>query len=167
MMLSRPRLRFLLTASLLVGLLVAFWMSEFFAVVQQASLEFNANVAAILLSVFGEDAHVNGTSLNTSRFGVRIGEGCDALLPFMVYTAVVLVSPVQMLLRVAAVIGGGVILVAINQVRILSLYYTGIHFPSAFDVMHRDIWQVLFIALMLGTYVLWAVWALDRQAPAR
>ena len=167
MALTSARVRFAVTSLLLVGLLVAFWMSDFFAVVQEASLEFSANVAAVLLTLFGENAQVNGTNVNTSRFGVRIGEGCDALLPFLVYTAVVLVSPVQLVQRGLAVVGGGVVLVAINQVRLISLYYTGIHYPSAFDVMHRDVWQVLFIALMLGTYVLWAVWALDRQTPAR
>ncbi len=163
----RSRLRYILTSLALVAVLVAFWISDLFELVQDTSLELSASVAAFLLSLLGESAYASGTNLVSARMGVRIGEGCDALLPFLVYAAVVLVSPVQWLLRGIAVLGGAVVLVAINQLRIISLYFTGIHYPAAFDVMHRDVWQVLFIALMLGTYVVWAVWALDRQTARR
>ena len=50
-------------------------------------------------------------------------------------------------------------MLAINLVRIVSLFYIRIHFPAAFEIMHVEVWQALFIFLALLCWIVWAVWA--------
>jgi exosortase/archaeosortase family protein len=161
-----PQARFALTALLIVAGLLSFWASDVFGAVQQASLRLSTDVAALLLSLLGENASAEGKNLVSERFAVRIGQGCDALPPLLVFAGVVLASPVRLLPRAIGLLGGSVVLLALNQVRIISLYYIGIYWPDGFDMMHREVWQVLFIALMVGTYLAWAVWARTERSPA-
>ena len=44
----------------------------------------------------------------------------------------------------------------LNLVRVISLFLVRIYSPKAFETMHLDVWQALFIFLAI---VLWAVWA--------
>ncbi len=55
-------------------------------------------------------------------------------------------------------------LLLLNLVRIVSLFYIQIHFPRAFEVMHIEVWQVLFIFLAIALWALWAWWAVRRGA---
>jgi len=45
----------------------------------------------------------------------------------------------------------------------VSLWYTGIWYPSIFEIMHVEVWQMLFIALPI---VFWLIW-LRRQWPKK
>lgn len=45
----------------------------------------------------------------------------------------------------------------------MSLYYTGIYFPSAFRTMHVDVWQPAFIGLALFFWVIWMQWVTDTK----
>jgi hypothetical protein len=41
----------------------------------------------------------------------------------------------------------------------VTLFYTRIHFPKLFEVMHVEVWQGLFICLSLVLWIAWALWA--------
>ena len=151
--------RIAIRAVLLIGLLVGFGTTEFFEVaIESSSLKLNADIAAFLLRLLGEGAQATGTTISSSRFVVQIGSGCDALLPYLLFSAAVVASPVTRMGRLVGVVGGGIALLVLNQIRIVTLYYTGILYPGAFQTMHRDVWQVLFIAIGVGLWVGWALW---------
>lgn len=95
---------------------------------------------------------------------VSVERGCDALAPSALFVSAVLASPVSIRSRLIAALGGTLLLMVINLVRIISLYLTRIHWPKAFDVMHLDVWQSLFIFLAI---LLWAVWATWERSRAR
>ena len=61
---------------------------------------------------------------------------------------------------------GTLVLLAVNLVRIVSLFLTGVYYPKAFDAMHADVWQILFILLAIVFWALWVQWASRRPAPA-
>jgi len=48
-------------------------------------------------------------------------------------------------------------------VRIISLFLCAVHWKSAFNIMHLDVWQALFIFLAILFWALWAAWAVKRQ----
>ena len=50
---------------------------------------------------------------------------------------------------------GTVLLLSMNLVRIITLYYAGIHFPNAFETLHVEVWQAVFIFVPI---VLWVIW---------
>lgn len=132
------------------------WLSEqaFF----ESYLNLNARASAAFLNLFGDDVRVNGTSLSSSRYALQIKSGCDALQSVAFFVLAVLASQVSMPLirRLPVIVAGTAVMLTVNLVRIISLYYTGVYFPDAFETMHIDVWQAVFIFLPL---VLWVVWA--------
>jgi exosortase/archaeosortase family protein len=132
------------------------WYEE---VLVPGSLRLNASVSAAFLRWLGEDALSDGIVVRSARQGLAIGRDCDALKPFGLFAAAVVASPVAAGLRMAGLIAGAAVVLAVNQLRIVSLFFTGIHFPLAFEALHLDVWQPLFIGVVIGTWLLWAHWA--------
>ncbi len=155
---KRPVLRFVLVFVVLIGgfnvyFYVWFSKSEAF----ESYLHFNAEVSGAILRVFGESARVAETSITSPRFALNIKRGCDAIQASVFFVFLVLASPLRspLLRRLPAIIVGMALLLLINLVRIISLYYIGVYVPSAFKTMHVEIWQALFIFLPLFLWVLW------------
>lgn len=127
-------------------------------------LAFKAQIGAWVLRVFGEDAFATGRDINSPRFVLTIAHGCDAVQPTGLFLAAVLATPARLRAKLAGMIVGYVALFAINLVRIVSLYYIGVHWPSWFQVMHVDVWAVAFIMLSVVLWIAWASWALPRRS---
>jgi exosortase/archaeosortase family protein len=57
---------------------------------------------------------------------------------------------------------GPLVLLVTNLARIVSLYFVQIHWPSAFELLHVEVWQAAFIFLAVVLWIVWARWALSR-----
>lgn len=157
-------LRPILRAVLVFGIcMVAFYIFEATALFQDtvfpAYLRFNAHVSAAIVNVFGENASVQGTSIASPAFAVDIRRGCDAVEPSALCIAAVLALPVAFWRRLVGIAVGTLLLMVVNQIRIVSLYYVGARWPAAFEVMHLDVWQAAFILLVIVYWAVWARWA--------
>jgi len=53
---------------------------------------------------------------------------------------------------------GIAVLFTFNILRVVSLFFTGVYFPKAFDFMHVEVWQVLFILFAIGLWIFWIKW---------
>ena len=164
---KRPVLRFVLVFGLLLGgfnLFFYLWFSK--GETFEAYLQLNARCSAGVLTMLGDQATANGTAITASRYQLDIRRGCDALQASAFFVLGVLASPsrVRLLRRLPPIVLGTVFLLVMNLVRIVSLYYTGVYFPRAFDVMHVDVWQALFIFLPLFLWVVWARWVERGEA---
>lgn len=128
-------------------------------------LTWNAKVSAAILGRLGDDARVNGVVLSTPRFAMTLMTGCDALQATAIFVFAVLASPtpISMAGRWVPLVLGIVFLLALNVVRIISLYYTGVYYPNAFETMHVDVWQALFIFLPIFLWVIWSRWAVWKK----
>jgi exosortase/archaeosortase family protein len=159
---QRPILRFILTFIVIMGPFTLFFYGVLTkTAVFQSYLNLNAQVSALILRTFGEQATSNGPSLS-GAISLEIRHGCDAILPTGLFTAAVLAFPIVMRLKWAAILIGGAGMVALNLVRIISLYYTQLHKPQWFHTMHVDVWQPAFIFLAL---LFWVIWALRATRP--
>ena len=152
-------------------LMVVFYACTFIPLLEKRILpsymKLNATVSAGILSVFGEGARAKGTSVSSSRYSVDIRHGCDALEPTALFVAAVLAFPATIRSKLPGMVAGSIILAVINLVRIITLFYTGIYYPSAFNIMHEDIWQSLFILLSLLLWIVWAMWATSPKVYQR
>lgn len=160
---KRPVVRFVL---LLSGMMVLFKASFYvFGPLECVNtyLALNAKLSGALLRIFGEDVVVAGVSVISPRFSLNIGLGCDASQVTAFFVSAVLAFPasVSRWRRIPALGVGVGLLSAINLLRILSLYYTGIYFPGAFDTMHIAVWQPAFMALSLFFWIVW-IWRVRR-----
>lgn len=166
---KRPVLRFVVvvvTLMVLFNLSFYYWISKgrFF----EGYLALNTDICASILNAFGENARAMGTNLSSSRFALEIRRGCEGLQASVFFAIAVLASPcgVAMLARLPVIFLGTSFLLLFNLVRIVSLYYTGIYFPSLFEMIHADVWQAVYIFLPL---FLWAMWArrVERSSTLR
>lgn len=158
---KRPVFGFVLLFALLMGIFYGItFIPSIEAKLLPAYMRLNASSAAAVMNVFGEKARANGTALTSARsFSVDIAQGCDAVEPTALFIAAVLAFPASFRSKICGVFVGGLALALLNLVRIISLYYTGVFYPRAFQIMHVDVWQPMFILLALTFWIVWAWWA--------
>ena len=125
--------------------------------------------ANALLHVLGQATSVSGTFISSAAFTVDVRRGCDGLEPVALFGAAVLSFPLVGLRRKLWGLAAGVTgLLVLNQLRIVSLYFVGVHWPRLFEMMHVEVWQVVFILLSIVLWAFWIQWALRRAGgPAR
>jgi exosortase H (IPTLxxWG-CTERM-specific) len=160
---ARPDGRFVvLDLSILV---VAFTVIALKPVDELAVVPFTelvARASAAVLELLGEDVRVLGCELRSSRFAVTIYNGCNGVITSLIFAAGVLAFPARWRAKAVGLVGGLVAIQAINLVRILCLYYTGVFLPELFSAAHIWGWQSIVI---LSGVALWVVWARNVASP--
>lgn len=153
---SRPVLRAVITFTVLMGLFYGFVHTP--AVQDDPFMGYLSALAALtgqILALLGYEMTVVGNTIASDAFAMEIVRGCDAVEPTAAFIAAVLASPVVFWMKIPGLLLGAAALMLINMVRIISLFFIGIHIPGVFDMMHEELWQATFIVLAI---VLWAVW---------
>jgi exosortase H (IPTLxxWG-CTERM-specific) len=145
--------RFVALMALAYSLTIIPWFQQ---VVFPLYLRFNAMIAESVLNVIGEQVHRTDLSISSDRFALQVQRGCDAMEPTMLFVAAVFAFPATWRQRGAGALAGAATLLALNIVRIVSLFLIGAYAPALFDSVHLEIWQVVFIML---TILLWTTWA--------
>ena len=162
---NRSDLRFLLIFGLCLG---AYFLSTLTPPVKHgffpAYLRLNARASGAILRVLGQDVSVRDQSIvSADGPAIDIERGCDAVEPSALFVSAVLASPVPFASRLFAAVAGSFALMLLNLVRVVSLFLVRVYHPDAFETMHLDVWQALFIILAI---LLWAMWA-SRMARRR
>lgn len=162
---SRPVLRAVIVFAVLIGLfygLVHTPRTE--GDIFQPYLGLIATVTGSIVNLFGYETNVVDTSIASPAFSMQIVRGCDAIEPAAAFAAAVLASPVALWTKLPGILAGMLILLLVNLVRLVSLFFIGVHWPSALDVMHEDVWQAAFIVLAIVLWAIWVQWATKDKA---
>lgn len=133
----------------------------------QGYLAAYARLAGGVLSLLGEGVRVTGTLIE-GRYPLRIVKTCDAMEANLLFLAAVLAFPVPpggWKKKLAAIAIGLTILVATNVARICTLYFIGVHAPSAFELFHAELWPLLLIAIAVAAFVAYTAWLRRQPAP--
>ena len=156
--------RFVVGFGLLMGLFYAASTTDVYdAYFFQPYLRFIAHVSAWLLLVVGEvGVMAFGSVVVSPKFYLAIGQGCDGIEPTAFFVALVLAFPSRLVSKLPALALGIVSLVALNQIRVVSLFVAGVHHPSLFHTLHVDVWQVVFVLAAVGCFGLWLAWSAWR-----
>ena len=163
---KRPILRFVLVFGLLTAAFNILYYTKLARTdLFRSYLNANALVSAVVLRGFGTDASASSGVLSSSAFSMKIAVGCDGLQPIALFCFAVLASPIPWRFKVPGLLAGTAALLGLNVVRIVTLFWAGIHAPRLFEMLHIDIWQTVFIIAALALWILWALWAMKRRAP--
>ncbi len=156
----RPVLRAVTIFCVLMG---AFYAFEFTKVakgnLRGAYLKLIARASGGTLAVLGYDTTVDGVSVSSPRFSMNIVRGCDATDPAAAFVAAVLASPTSVWAKIPGIAIGTLALLTINLLRVVTLFFVGIYFPSAFETMHQGVWQASFMVLAIACWAIWVQWA--------
>jgi archaeosortase B (VPXXXP-CTERM-specific) len=114
-----------------------------------------ALLMAWIMNLVGLETTVRGVHVTCEicRFHI-IGE-CTAFYPMSIYVAAVLSFPSPWSRRLLGVLLGIPALLAINQVRLISLCFIARSYPEYFETIHIVVWQSLIIFF---TVLLWILW---------
>ena len=157
---KKPVFTFVVSFAVLLGVFYAITFIPFLNKKVLPGLQIlNADASVMLLNLAGEGASASKTTIASSRYSVNIAHGCDAIEPIALFAAAVLAFPTSLRSKFPGLALGTGLLLLMNLVRIISLFYTGVYWPSAFEIMHIDVWQPAFIVLSLFFWVVWALWA--------
>ena len=147
---------FLLTFLVLAAVFYAFWLqvtaqTPFVAAV----LHGNAVLATSFINLFGYNATAQAELVLSKAFNMTIELGCDGIEPIMYFAMAILAFPKSVISKLKGLATGVPLLLLLNVVRVISLYFVGCYLPQYFDFFHVGVWQVLFI---LAGFMLWAIW---------
>ncbi len=160
----RPVLLFLVVFAALMGLFYAFILfTPFYERHSPYYLSLNARLSGCILKFLGQDITVAGISIYSPGFSVSIQKECDAIDPIVLFICAVLAFPTPFFRKVPGIIAGTLLLVALNLIRIVSLFLAGEYLPRLFDILHLELWQGLFIISAVVSWVFWLLWATQRQ----
>ncbi len=124
-----------------------------------------AHLAGSVLWVFDRAVQVKGTVID-GRFSLNIVKSCDAMEANLLFLAAITAWPARWRRKLVAATVGVSMLVVVNVIRICSLYAVGIHFPSAFEFFHIELWPLLIIGAAIADFLGWAIWMRPPAAAA-
>lgn len=107
------------------------------------------------LRAMGVQSWVSGVSVGIPGFAVEIKNNCNAIYEIGLYAAAVFAYPATMGQRIPGFLVGGVVLYAVNLLRILSLIALGRYWPGGFQAGHLYVWQTLFLAVVAICWLGW------------
>lgn len=152
--------------SFILGIILFFLITggSWFASFRAPLLALYAKSSSLILNIFGMGTSANGEQLFSSQFGVNISEGCDAVAPAILFAVSILVFPISWKKKWPGLLYGLLFLFALNILRIITLFITGVYAKSLFDLMHVEIWQALFIIATVLTWIYWLRWSTKSVA---
>lgn len=115
-----------------------------------------AQASGAVLQAIEPQVTMAGTVIRSPRFAVNIENGCNGVEAMIIFLAAVLAFPASWTARLAGLAIGIVAIQAVNLVRVVALFLTGVHFPDFFDSSHTVVWQTVVI---LAAVLLWIFWA--------
>jgi len=139
----------------IMGIFVA--LDEVFAIWINTRLTgLTADANAWVLDLLGLRGSANGKWVwSTICYYEIIGE-CTAYYPCAIYVSAVMAFPTRMSRKLLGVGIGLPVLLAFNQVRLVSLCYIMHWIPEHFDMLHVLVWQSVIVVF---TVMMWLVWA--------
>ncbi len=126
-------------------------------------LEATARVCGEVLQLLGEEVSVNGSVVSTAEYQLQIRRGCDAIEPCALFASATIAFPGTWRHRLAGIVAGTGLLLGLNGIRIVSLYFVGTTHPDSFEFLHVQVWQPLFVIAAAVLWFLWARWSIGRR----
>lgn len=126
--------------------------------------EWTAIVTSELIRWGGIDVLREGVVLTHSNgFAYQIAYTCTGFLPSVTFIACVLAYPGALHNKLFGILFCVPLLLAVNFLRLINLYYIGVCFPSSFGLAHEVIWEGLLAISFIGLWLGWIEWSAKRQ----
>ncbi len=93
--------------------------------------------------------------MHPDGFGYRIDYVCSGFRPLVLIAITILVVRATWAQRMVGILIALVGIEAINVVRLVHLYWLGVHRPEAFPMAHEVVWNVLAVLAVLAYLGIW------------
>lgn len=99
-----------------------------------------------------------GSRLRAPGGGINVLNGCEGIEVVFLIASAMLVAPLSWRKRLLGFLVGGLLVFALNQVRVLALFYAFRSDKALFDMLHGVVAPLLLILAVAAFFVVW----LDR-----
>jgi exosortase H (IPTLxxWG-CTERM-specific) len=113
-------------------------------------------VSSVALRAIGEPVAAEGTQIRSAAFAVDVKNGCNGVEAMLILFAAVLAFPASWRQRLYGLLAGIAVIQLLNLVRVVSLFWLGVHHREVFETFHAAVWQTLLILVAVGLFVLWS-----------
>ncbi len=129
--------------------------------------EVTAATSAAFARLLGMSVVADGSIVQTPNgMSLAVRQGCNGIFVAMIYFAALMAFPATLRERfVGAALGLSAIGV-LNIVRMTTLCWTAWRIPRAFEYVHIQLWQTLFVILVVGIWLVWARMSLASRRGA-
>jgi len=114
-----------------------------------------AGTLSALLGVLGVHSTVNDAVIHLDVMSLEVIGECTGIYELLVYSGCVLAYPTSSEKKLAGIAFGIPVMFATNMVRLVSLAFVGMWFPSVFDYVHYYLWQVTLIIIVVFVMLVW------------
>jgi len=115
-----------------------------------------ARITGGIMNLLGHRTVITGTTVSSEAFGITVVTACTGLFTTGLFLIAVIAFPTgwtSKLIGVGLGVGG---IFLLNVVRLVSLYYIGVHLPGLLDPTHQLVWQSVLIVFAVALWLLWA-----------
>jgi exosortase/archaeosortase family protein len=163
--LKQFNLRFVLIMLIYGGIVFVVYRDEVLASVLAPLAEGTAFITSKLLCLFSVEVLREGAVLtHPDGFAYEIAYTCTGLLPGVTFIVCVMAYPGSLKSKWPGIVIGVPVLLAVNYLRLVNLFYIGVHFPGAFGLAHEVIWEGLLAVAFIGLWLSWIGWSNNRQS---
>jgi len=165
---SRPTGRFIIRASALMLLFLMIYRDDLLGRLLGPWEELTARMVLASLQALKIDALQLGTQIHhPGGFAYEIYYRCTGLLPAALLAALTAATPGSFRSKLIGVCAGIPLLVALNLLRLVQLFHTGVFHPALFDLVHGPVWEFILMLATLGIWWKWSRWAAHSNRSER
>jgi exosortase/archaeosortase family protein len=159
-MVSRPWLRFAVVMALYTGVILWLDRDEVLGEGLAPLTLLTARATLVLLHGFGMEAVREGNVIvHPQGFAYQIYYSCTAFIPILSLIVSILAYPGPFRAKWPGIAAGVFILLVLNLVRLVHLFYVGIHHPARFEYVHHMLWENFLILMIIVLWFGWVRWS--------
>ncbi len=165
---SRPTGRFIIRVSVLMLLFLMAYRDDLVGRLLGPWEELTARMTLALLHALQIEAVRLGSQIHhPGGFAYEIYYRCTGLLPATLLVALTAATPASLRFKLIGLGAGIPLLVALNLIRLVQLFHTGVYHPALFGLVHGPVWELILMLATLGIWWRWSRWATHSNPSGR
>lgn len=160
---SLPTVRFVMKAATFMTLFLLVYRDDLLGRLLGPWEELTARMTLALLHFLKVEALRLGSQIHhPGGFAYEIYYRCTAVLVTALLAALTVATPASVRSKLIGLSVGIPVLVALNLIRLVHLFHTGVFNPDLFDLAHGLVWELILISATLGLWWIWSRWAAPK-----
>jgi len=115
----------------------------------------SSGISVFFMKLFDSSVNSYQNYILSESHTIQVGFGCEGTEPVALLCAGILAFPVNYKKKIPAIIIGSSLLLLINQLRIIGLFYLTKHNPDLFSLIHNDIFPLITVICSALIFITW------------
>lgn len=158
--LKQFNLRFVVIMLMYGSVAFLFYRDEVLGLYLVPLAEWTAMNTSELIKWSGIDVLQEGVILTHPHgFTYEVAYTCTGLLPGATFIACILAYPGPLRNKWLGILLCLPVLLAVNYLRLVNLFFIGVYFPGSFELVHEVVWEGLQVVAFISLWLSWISWS--------